>query len=205
MVVVFYFGSLKDLEAETGEDCLDLLAEDRQRMAVAQRHLSAGQGDIDRTGGLADGGEFFAARRQRPSDVLLERVGIPPQRRPLVCRRRGDRLEQCRDRTPLAAEVAVTKVLEAALAGGLLKLGEKVFPELVDVGGGGFAHGAGTLACRPRLFGLGRQMRERVGFARGQLREGLAVETDTSRLEAVHELAVAQAVLPRRRVDPDYP
>ena len=174
-------------------------------MAVAQRRLSAGQGDIDRPGGLVDGGESFAARRQCPTDVLLERVGVPPQRRPLVRRRRGDGLEQCHDLPPLAAEVAVTKVLEVTLVGGLLKLGEKVCPELVDVGAGGFAHCAGTLACRPCLFGLGRYMRERVGFARGQLREGLAVETDASRLEAVHELAVAQAVLPRRRVDPDHP
>src|SRR6185503_3780347 len=75
----------------------------------------------------------------------------------------------------------------------------------------------GALARRPREFGVrgclsGRGLpgflgktSERLGVADGDVREHLAVKLDAGRLEAVHELAVAHALLPRGRVDAHDP
>ena len=48
-------------------------------------------------------------------------------------------------------------------------------------------------------------MGERVGLSCRQVGEGLAVQARPARLEAVHELAVAQPMLSRGSVDPDHP
>ena len=50
VVVVFELGALDDEEAEAGEDRLDALAQDRQRMAVADARTTAGQRDVDGVG-----------------------------------------------------------------------------------------------------------------------------------------------------------
>src|SRR5690606_9601532 len=46
---------------------------------------------------------------------------------------------------------------------------------------------------------------EAARVAQREIREDLAVEADVRRLEAVHQLAVAQAEIARRRVDADDP
>ena len=47
VVVVLDLGAFEHLIAQAREDRLDLLAHDRQRMAVANRRSAAGQRDID--------------------------------------------------------------------------------------------------------------------------------------------------------------
>src|SRR4051794_41977565 len=54
---------------------------------------------------------------------------------------------------------------------------------------------------RRRLTGGVGESREGLGVADGDVREDLAVELDAGELEAVHELSVAHAVLPRGGVD----
>src|SRR5215208_6380276 len=56
-------------------------------------------------------------------------------------------------------------------------------------------------SLRRRLTGGVGESGERLGVADGDVREDLAVELDAGELEAVHELAVAQAVLARGGVD----
>src|SRR6187397_1369709 len=65
--------------------------------------------------------------------------------------------------------------------------------------------GAGGFRCRPGvLCALGEHL-ERGRMIHSQVREALAIEADTGGLETVDELAVAQSVQPRGRVDAHDP
>src|SRR4051812_44887005 len=88
VVIVFELGPLDDEEAEAEEDRLDPLAQQRQRMAMADERRTPGQRDVDRAGlarairgGLRDGGE---PRVDGVLDVLLESVGRLAETRTLV-------------------------------------------------------------------------------------------------------------------------
>ena len=66
VVVVLDLGTFQDLEAEAGEDLLDLLADDGQRMPVSERDLAAGPRDVDAACGQAAHRRGLGRRRSGP-------------------------------------------------------------------------------------------------------------------------------------------
>src|ERR1700752_62708 len=72
------------------------------------------------------------------------------------------------------------------------------------VGGAGLFVGYASAGSQ-RLAGAVGKTSEGVGVADGDVREDLAVELVAGELQAMHELAVAQPVQPRCRVDAGDP
>ena len=78
VVVVFDLGAFEHLIAQAREDRLDLLAHDRQRMAMADLRGAAGQGDVDRADRRFRRLERGLALVELLLDFLFELVGALP-------------------------------------------------------------------------------------------------------------------------------
>ena len=81
----------------------DALAQERQRMAMAERRRAAGQRDVDGAAGGRGRCRRDDPRVELRLDLLLELVGELAEPRPLVGRRRPERLEQAETSPPLRA------------------------------------------------------------------------------------------------------
>jgi hypothetical protein len=117
VVVVFELGTFDDEEAEAGEDRLDALAQQAQRMTVADGRRRPGS--VTSTAPWADAprGRCLDALTEDAFDVLLGGVGELPRRgRP---RRRGaEGFEQRRDQPALPRQVFVAEGAEVGLRAG---------------------------------------------------------------------------------------
>ena len=88
VVVVFELGTFDDEEAEAREDRLDALAQQAQRMTVADGRRASRQRDVDRAPGRTRLGRCLDALAEDAFDVLLGGVGELPEAGPLLGRRR---------------------------------------------------------------------------------------------------------------------
>ena len=77
VVVVFDLGAFEHLIAQAREDGLDLLAHDRQRMAMADLRRAARQRDVDRADRRFRRLERGLALVELLLDFLFELVGTP--------------------------------------------------------------------------------------------------------------------------------
>ena len=75
VVVVLELGPFDDEEPEAREDRLDALAQQRQRVAVADARRAARQRDVDGAAGGRDCGGGLERSRRARFDVGLELVG----------------------------------------------------------------------------------------------------------------------------------
>ena len=98
VVIVLELGPLDDQEPHAQEDGLDPLAQQRERMAMAEQRRAARQRDVDRVAGRAARRRLREPLGQRRVDVLFELVGGLAERRALVGRRRRDVLQERGDR-----------------------------------------------------------------------------------------------------------
>ena len=119
VVVVLELGPFDDLVAHAREDGLDALAQQGQRMAVADRRRAAGQRDVDRA-------RWADARRAARLDALVERrfdvslsaLASWPSRGPLLGGRGAERLQQRRDQPALPRQIFVAEGAEVGLRAG---------------------------------------------------------------------------------------
>ena len=86
MVVVLELGPFEDEEPHAAEDRLDALAQERQRMAVAERRAAARQRDVDRAGRRPRVVRCGEALVELRFDLLFEIVGELAEPRPRVGR-----------------------------------------------------------------------------------------------------------------------
>ncbi len=89
--VVFELRAVDDLVAHAGEDVLDALAHEGERVAAAGRRHAAGQRDVDRARRRRGRGELGFARVERDFDFLLQRIRLRAERAAFVGRRRRRR------------------------------------------------------------------------------------------------------------------
>jgi hypothetical protein len=74
VVIVLELGPLHDEKAHAGEDGLEPLPEERQRMAMPEERRASGQRDVDRVAGGARGRRGREPFGQRRVDLLFELI-----------------------------------------------------------------------------------------------------------------------------------
>ncbi len=130
--LVLDFRAFDDGEAHAREDGFHAVANDGERMAMAERGAAAGQRDVESVGGAPGPlrrGTLFGETR---FDLDLERVRQPAERRAVFRRGGRDRLHQRGDDTALACEIAVAGGLQIPIGGGPRKLRLKFVPQPGD-------------------------------------------------------------------------
>src|SRR4029079_15002683 len=132
VVVVLELGALGDEEAEAQEDRLDALAQQRERMAMADERRPPGQRHVDGVAGGTLRGGLRQPLVQLGTNLLFERVGFAPERGPAIGGRRRDVLEQRRQQAALARQVAILQRAQVRLADG----GRRFAVELLFEGSG---------------------------------------------------------------------
>ena len=118
MPFVLGFRALDDGESHAREDVLELIADDSQRMTMAERRHAARQRDVDRTRRRTRRVERGTLLGDARFDVGLEIVGELPERRTLVGRRGRHRLHERGDDAALARKVSIAHGLEIPIRRG---------------------------------------------------------------------------------------
>ena len=118
VVVVLELRSFGDEEALAEEEALDPVAQQRERMTMADERRPTGERDVDCVRGRLAGGRLREAIGQVRVDVLFELVGLAAERGPLIRGRGGDILQQVRDRAVLARQVLVAQRADLRFGGG---------------------------------------------------------------------------------------
>ena len=118
VVVVLELGPFDDEEAEAGEDRFDALAQQAQRMTVADGRCPARQRDVDRAPGGTGLRCGLDALTEDAFDVLLGGVGELAETGPFLGGRGPEGFEQRRDEPALPRQVFVAEGAEVGLRAG---------------------------------------------------------------------------------------
>jgi hypothetical protein len=137
VVIVLELGPLDDQEAEAQEDGLDALAQQRERMPVADERRTAGQRDVDGVGPalalLRRARELREARLDDLFDVLLQLVGRLAEARTLVGAGAPERLHEGGDQAVLARQIPVAHAAQIGVARRGRHVGVELLPERSNV------------------------------------------------------------------------
>jgi hypothetical protein len=132
--LVFDFRSFHDREAHAREDVFQLIADDRERVAVAEGRHATRQGDVDPIPRHRRARQRFPDRvagiGEPLLDVALEVVGLGAALAAFVRGRRGQILQQPGDNSIFAAEVPIAERLNVARLGGRAQLRVELLTEL---------------------------------------------------------------------------
>ena len=131
VVVVLDLGAFEHLVAEAREDLDHFIANQAERMAMAELRHAAGQRDVDGVGGPARRGERRLALGERGFDFLLELVGALAERFLLLGRRGLERLHEGGGPAVVAADPARAQRLQLRVRTHLGQLGAEQFPRAI--------------------------------------------------------------------------
>jgi hypothetical protein len=118
VVIVLDLGPFDHHEPEPREDVLDPLAEQAERMPVAERGPAAGKRHVHGMARRACPHRRVDPRRQRRVDAVPERVGELAQARTLLGGNGPEGLQQRRNEPPLPRQIAVAYRAELRLGAG---------------------------------------------------------------------------------------
>ena len=131
VVVVFDLGSLEHLVAEAREDLDHFIANEAERVPVAELRHTAGQRDVDGICRAARGSELLFELGERGLDLFLQIVGGLAERLLLVGSGGLERLHEGGGPAVAAAEPAGAQRLQRGIRTHLGQFGAEQLPRLV--------------------------------------------------------------------------